>query len=25
PVSFGGVTFNPGEIVYSDHDGVVAV
>ncbi|MBM7458744.1 ribonuclease E activity regulator RraA [Rhodococcus coprophilus] len=23
PVEIGGVTFNPGEIVYSDHDGVV--
>ncbi|GAA4484778.1 ribonuclease E activity regulator RraA [Rhodococcus olei] len=23
PVTFGGVTFNPGEMVYSDHDGVV--
>ena len=25
PVEFGGITFNPGEIVYSDSDGVVVV
>jgi regulator of ribonuclease activity A len=25
PVSFGGVTFNPGEIAYSDDDGIVVV
>lgn len=23
PVEFGGVTFNPGEVLYSDHDGIV--
>ncbi|EME64373.1 MULTISPECIES: ribonuclease E activity regulator RraA [Rhodococcus] len=23
PVEFGGVTFNPGEMLYSDHDGIV--